>query len=385
MKQTTKNYLKIGVPAFLLGAGLSISMVVTTIYQLTDQPSEFLHFLSTFQAVKSQYYQPVSDAELFQGASKGMVASLGDPYSMVLSGEKYDSFMQSATGQYGGIGVVMSAQSEGKPIILTVFSTGTAAKAGLQAGDILTAIDGKSTEELGLNDTAAAVRGESGTTVEIDVDRNGEALHFSVERSEITLPTVQSCMAADGIGYIHIYSFGNHTADEFRDQLASLKITGAKKLIIDLRMNPGGLLDSVVDVANQILTKGTVVSYHTKKGRSQDYTIQGIDEPMPIAVLIDRNSASAAEILAGAVQDKKEGIILGETSYGKGTVQAVMPDGKESALKISIAQYLTPSGKSIDKVGIQPDYPVEQTGFLFDPKTDSVLKKAIECLSTDTK
>lgn len=380
MKETTKNYFKIGVPAFLLGAGLSIGMGAAIVYSVTDHPKELMHFLVNYMDVKNNYFRPVSDATLFQGASEGMVAALGDPYSMVLSGEKYDSFMQSALGEYGGIGVVMSLTQDDKPVILTVFSNGTAQEAGLQPGDIITAVDGQDTAELGINGTASAVRGEKGTTVEMDIDRNGEAMHFSVARSEITLPTVQSYMASDDIGYIHIFSFGKHTADEFRDQLASLKITGAKKLIIDVRMNPGGLIDSVVAVADQILTKGTVVSYHTKGGQSEDFTIDGVENPMPMVVLIDKNSASAAEILAGAVQDKKEGTIMGETSYGKGTVQAVLQDGGQSALKISIAQYLTPSGKTIDKVGIEPDIPVEQTGFLFNKDHDNVLQKAVEVL-----
>lgn len=381
MKETTKNYFKIGVPAFLLGAGLSMGMGAAIVYSVTDHPKELMHFLVNYMDVKNNYFRPVSDATLFQGASEGMVAALGDPYSMVLSGEKYDSFMQSALGEYGGIGVVMSLTQDDKPVIFTVFPNGTAQEAGLQPGDIITAVDGQDTTELGINGTASAVRGEKGTTVEMDIDRNGEVMHFSVSRSEITLPTVQSYMAGDDIGYIHIYSFGKHTADEFCDQLASLKITGAKKLIIDVRMNPGGLIDSVVAVADQILTKGTVVSYHTKGGQSEDFIIDGVENPMPMVVLIDKNSASAAEILAGAVQDKKEGTIMGETSYGKGTVQAVLQDGGQSALKISIAQYLTPSGKTIDKVGIEPDIPVEQTGFLFNKDHDNVLQKAVEVLS----
>lgn len=206
-------------------------------------------------------------------------------------------------------------------------------------------------------------------------------MHFTVERSEISMPTVQSAMAGDDIGYIHIFSFGKHTADDFRDQLASLKIAGAKKLIIDVRMNPGGMIYAVTDVANQILTKGTVVSYHTKNGDSESYDIEGIEDPLPMVVLIDKNSASASEILAGAVQDKQEGTIIGENSYGKGTVQAVFDAGEQKALKISIAEYRTPSGKTIDKVGIHPDIEVSQTGFPFDPSTDSVYQKAIEVLS----
>lgn len=375
-----KQYAKVGLPAFAAGALCTASFFGGAVLRFTDDPAAFVSFLNDFREIKENYFRPISDKDLLTGASMGMFASVGDPYTVVLSGEKYDSFMEGATGEYGGIGVVIGISGENKPVIINVFSTGTAGAAGLMAGDVLLAVDGKTTDELGLNGTASAVRGEKGTTVEIDVERNGETLHFTVERSEITMPTVQSFMADEGIGYIHIYTFGKHTADEFRDQLASLKIMGAKKLIIDVRMNPGGLIDSVVGVANQILTKGTVVSYHTKDGKAESYDIDGVEEPMPLAILIDRNSASASEILAGAVQDKKEGIILGENSFGKGTVQAIFDTGDKKALKISIAEYRTPSGKTIDKVGIAPDETVEQTGFVFDKETDSVYKRAIEKL-----
>ncbi len=375
-----KQYAKVGVPAFALGIVCSASVLGGALLHFTDSPASFFSFLEDFREIKRNYFRPVSDESLFLGASYGMFASVGDPYTTVLSGKKYDSFMEGAMGEYGGIGVVIGENEDKKPVIVNVFSSGTAGSAGLMAGDILLSVDGKNTDELGLNGTAGAVRGEKGTTVEIDVDRKGETLHFTVERSEITMPTVQSFLAADGIGYIHIYTFGKHTADEFHDQLASLKIVGARKLIIDVRMNPGGLIDSVVAVANQILSKGTVVSYHTKDGKSESYDIDGVEEPMPLAILIDRNSASASEILAGAVQDKKEGIVLGENSFGKGTVQAIFDTGEKKALKISIAEYRTPSGKTIDKVGIAPDEAVEQTGFVFDKDTDSVYRRAVELL-----
>lgn len=381
MDAKTKLKIKIGVPCFLVGVAISIYGGAGFIWSYFDDPLEFIRFLSDYRTVKNNYYKTASDHELFQGATKGMVASLGDPYSSVLFGKDYDSFMEQVNGEYGGIGVVMSQGEDGKPVLLNVFPTGSAAQAGLMVGDILTAIDEKSTEDLGLDGTASAVRGENGSTVEIDINRNGESLHFTVERSEITLPTVQSYMASPDIGYIHIYSFGSHTADEFKDQLDSLKTSGAKKLIIDVRMNPGGLIDSVVAVANQILTKGTVVSYHTKNGKDEDFNINGIEHPMPIAILIDKNSASASEILAGAVQDKKEGTIIGENSFGKGTVQAVLSDNNHNALRISIAQYMTPSGKTIDKVGIQPDISIKQTGFLFIKDKDNVIQKAVDVLS----
>ncbi len=304
-----KYYAKVGLPAFAAGVICTASFFGGAVLRFTDDPGAFMGFLTDFQEIKKNYFRPISDKDLLNGASTGMFAAVGDPYTVVLSGEKYDSFMEGTTGEYGGIGVVIGINKENKPVIINVFSQGSAGNAGLLAGDVILSVDGKSTEELGLNGTASAVRGEKGTTVEIDVERNGETLHFTVERSEITMPTVQSFMADEGIGYIHIYTFGKHTADEFRDQLASLKILGAKKLIIDVRMNPGGLIDSVVSVANQILTKGTVVSYHTKDGNAESYDIEGVEEPMPLVILIDHNSASASEILAGAVQDKKEGVL----------------------------------------------------------------------------
>lgn len=183
----------------------------------------------------------------------------------------------------------------------------------------------------------------------------------------MNLPTVQSYMADDGIGYIHIYSFSSHTAEEFRTQYEKPWEAGMDRLILDLRMNPGGLIDSVVAVADQILSGGPVVSYQEKNGNTQVFSIKGTDDPLPLVVLMDRNSASASEILAGAVQDKKAGTVMGERSYGKGTVQVIHPmDGRE-ALKLSVAQYLTAAGRRIDKIGIEPDIPVTQTGRLFDP------------------
>lgn len=189
-------------------------------------------------------------------------------------------------------------------------------------------------------------------------------------------------MAEGDIGYIHIYSFASHTADEFRKTYETLAAQGMKKMIIDLRMNPGGMIDSVTAVADQILTAGTVVSYQVKSGKTENFQIKGIEKPLPMVVLIDKDSASASEILAGAVQDKKEGIIIGERSFGKGTVQVVHPVADREVLKISVAQYLTASGRKIDKVGIEPDKMVSQTGRVFDPSSDNVYQSAVRELRT---
>lgn len=363
---------------------LSSTALFGGVYWLTGgHPGGFYHFLHSYRIVKDNYFRPIDENALWQGASKGMLASLEDPYSTVLAGDTFNSFMETTNGEYGGIGVVMGLDGNGFIRIFNVFEGSAAEKAGIQSGDTILSVDGTSVDELGLTGTAQAVRGENGTEVNLAISRNGKPLTFTVNRSNVSLPTVLSRMVEGNIGYIHIFTFSRHTPDEFKKQLSTLKDQGCEKLIIDLRMNPGGMIDSVVAVADQILTGGTVVSYHTMHQGSENFTIKGIDNPMPMAVLIDKNSASASEILAGAVQDKKEGTIIGETSYGKGTVQAVYPDGNREALKISIAEYRTAAGRIIDKKGIVPDIPVEQTGHPFSFSSDNVLQKAVDVLKNE--
>ena len=318
---------------------------------------------------------------LFEGASNGMVSALDDPHSMILSGEKYESFMQSTRGEYGGIGVVIGADRKNVTRIISVFPGSSAEKNGLQSGDIIKRVNNEDVSALSLSEVSDRVRGEAGTRVSLLVERENEEKLFWVERSNVSMPTVQSRLIDKNIGYIHIFSFAKHTDEEFEKQLASVKAQGADRLIIDLRMNPGGLVDTVISIMNQILTKGRVLSYHTRNGDDRTFDITGIETPLPMVILIDRNSASASEILAGAVQDKKEGIIIGETSYGKGTVQSVIQNGNKSALKISIAEYRTAAGRIIDKTGITPDIAIKQTGHVFKQEDDNVLKKAIEVLS----
>lgn len=357
----------------------AVSLTGAALLTVTDDPAALMRLVGTYRLIHGEYFRTVSDTELLDGASAGMVQALGDPYSGLVTGSDYDQFMQQTSGEYGGIGVVIGIDQEGIFRILAVFPESPAEGAGIRPGDRVTAIDGKAVvpSEGGLDEAAHAIRGKSGTTVDVTIERSGEEKTFSVTRSDITMPTVEGRMAEGDIGYIHIYSFSSHTADEFRKSYAELAAQGMKKMIIDLRMNPGGMVDSVTAVADQILTEGSVVSYQTKDGRTEDFHIKGIEKPLPMVVLIDKNSASASEILAGAVQDKKEGIIMGETSFGKGTVQVVHPIADREVLKLSVAQYLTAAGRKIDKVGIVPDIAVPQTGRLFDPASDSVYQAAL--------
>ena len=380
LKFVLRNMNKI---LFWLGSVIltAILLVLGSLYMFTDSPSSLMQFLFTYQAVKENYFHEVTDDVLFEGASNGMVSALDDPYSMILSGDKYESFMQSTSGEYGGIGVVIGADQKNITRIISVFPGSSAEKNGLQSGDIIKRVNNEDVSALSLSEVSDRVRGEAGTRVSLLVERENEEKLFWVERSNVSMPTVQSRLIDKNIGYIHIFSFAKHTDEEFEKQLASIKAQGADRLIIDLRMNPGGLVDTVISIMNQILTKGRVLSYHTRNGDDRTFDITGIETPLPMVILIDRNSASASEILAGAVQDKKEGIIIGETSYGKGTVQSVIQNGNKSALKISIAEYRTAAGRIIDKTGITHDIAIKQTGHVFKQEDDNVLKKAIEVLS----
>lgn len=380
LKFVLRNMNKI---LFWLGSVIltAILLVLGSLYMFTDSPSSLMKFLFTYQAVKENYFHEVTDDVLFEGASNGMVSALDDPHSMILSGDKYESFMQSTSGEYGGIGVVIGADQKNVTRIISVFPGSSAEKNGLQSGDIIKRVNNEDVSALSLSEVSDRVRGEAGTRVSLLVERENEEKLFWVERSNVSMPTVQSRLIDKNIGYIHIFSFAKHTDEEFEKQLASIRAQGADRLIIDLRMNPGGLVDTVISIMNQILTKGRVLSYHTRNGDDRTFDITGIETPLPMVILIDRNSASASEILAGAVQDKKEGIIIGETSYGKGTVQSVIQNGNKSALKISIAEYRTAAGRIIDKTGITPDIAIKQTGHVFEQEDDNVLKKAIEVLS----
>ena len=361
----------------LVGAMAIIGLFLFTFF---DSPKAFLQFLHDYQIIRTRYFRPVSDETLFQGAVKGMASSLGDPYSLYLTGDVYKSFMEQTTSAFGGVGIIIGEDKQGDFYILAVFKKGAAHDAGIQPGGKLVAVDGKKLHGMEPMLAANLVRGKVGTAVTLTIEENGKVKDYKMHRSDVVLPTVSDQMVSGDIGYIHIYTFATHTGEEYKEALRNVKAKGARKLIIDVRMNPGGLITSVVDVADQILTRGPVVSYQAKNGTRQTFDIDGISKPMPMVILIDRNSASASEILAGAVQDKKEGIVMGEKSFGKGTIQSVEELSDGTALKISIAQYLTAGGRKIDKIGIKPDVAVQQTGTPFDMNSDSVLQEAIRKL-----
>ena len=320
--------------------------------------TQYGRFLSTMRFIETQYVDEVEPSKLIDGAISGMVRSLGDPHSAYLDPTTYKKLKEHSEGTFGGIGVVMGFDDADVRVISVMEGTPGEA-AGLRAGDRILRVDGEETKEMEPEIVAASIRGEAGSRVVLTIARTGEAdRDYTITRDHIRVKTVAGRMVEDepGIGYIRVVQFSENTGKEFKDALASLKEEGMRGLILDLRANPGGLLASCVEIAKEIVPAGLIVSVVERDGTREEYFSELAAGSAPMVVLIDGNSASASEILAGALHDTGAATLVGKTSYGKGSVQVIMPiPGQEDAVKLTIARYYTPSGESIQGTGIRPD------------------------------
>lgn len=337
-------------------------------------------FFATMHFVETQYVDEVDPAKLIDGAISGMVRSLGDPHSAYLDPTTYKKLKEHSEGTFGGIGVVMGFD-EADVRVISVMEGTPGESVGLRAGDRILRVDGEATKGMEPELVAASIRGEAGTEVVLTIGRNGEAdKDYAITRDHIRVKTVAGRMLENdpGVGYIRIVQFSENTGKEFKDALASLKEQGIQGLILDLRANPGGLLTSCVEIAKEIVPAGLIVSVVERDGSKEDYYSELKDGLLPMTVLIDDNSASASEILAGALRDTGAATLVGKTSYGKGSVQVIMPiPGQDDAVKLTIARYYTPSGESIQGTGIRPDIEVDLPE---NATEDTQLRSAIEHL-----
>lgn len=342
--------------------------------------------LAAIEDVIEEYYYRDEDIDveaMNEGMYAGMVNSLGDPYSVYYTEEEWNDLMQETEGIYYGIGAyLMIDPNTGLGKISGVIENTPAQEAGLRADDLLYLVDGESTMGMELSEIVAMVKGEEGTTVHLTIYREGESdyLEIDVERRKIEAPTVNYEMLEDHIGYIQITEFDEVTTDQFTEALAVIKGSGAKGLILDLRGNPGGSLNAVVDIAREILPKGLIVYTEDKYGQRDEYSCDGKSElDMPLVVLVNGNSASASEILAGAIKDYRKGVLVGTTTFGKGIVQRVLPLTDGTALKLTISTYYTPNGNNIHGVGIEPDVICEFDGdAYYEDGEDNQLERALE-------
>ncbi|MGC3874085.1 S41 family peptidase [Halomonas sp. GXIMD04776] len=319
-------------------------------------------FAEVFERIKRAYVDEVDDSTLLRNAMRGMLGEL-DPHSTYLSSKDFEALRESTEGEFGGIGIEVGLQ-DGQLTIIAPIDDTPAAEAGLQPRDAILRIDGKITDRLSLEEAVTLMRGEPGSEIEITILRDGENTPRTVTltREIIRNESVKSEILEPGYGYLRISQFQNSTGKQVRDALAKLsKKAPLDGLILDLRNNPGGVLDSAIEVADAFLDSGLVVY---TEGRLPDSDMRFSATPstaapdVPMVVLINGGSASAAEIVAGALQDQRRAVIMGTTSFGKGSVQQVMPLGNGDGVKLTTALYFTPEGRSIQAKGIAPDVEV---------------------------
>lgn len=329
----------------------------------------------------------VSTKTLEDGMYEGMLDSLGDVYSVYYTEEELNALMEDTNGIYYGIGAYISTDATtGLPVIAGVMDGSPAQEAGLKDGDICYKVDGELTESMELEEFISKVKGEEHTTVVLTVVRQGESdyLDIEVERRQIETPTVNYEMKDGNIGYIQIKEFDSVTSDQFAEALATLKGQGMKGLVIDLRSNPGGNLDTVCEIANMLLPKGTIVYTVDKDGNRVDYDCDGENEiDVPMAVLVNEYSASASEILAGAIKDYEKGVLVGTTTFGKGIVQRIIPFSDGTAVKLTVSKYYTPNGVNIHGTGIDPDVVIEFDAEAAEKGIDNQLDKALELVGEE--
>lgn len=339
--------------------------------------SNLMRFITAYRFIETKYVNDTDDVKLIDGAIDGMVKSLNDPHSNYLSPKMYKTLMEQTEGSFAGIGVVMGMDNEQKIHIVGIMENSPGQKAGLQEGDEILAVDGVPVTQMAFDEVAAHVRGQAGTDVVLTIMRDNANQDITITRDNIKLKTVGHKILDNNIGYIQIVSFSEDTANEFNEAYNDLKNQGMKALVLDLRNNPGGLLTTCVEIAKKLVPKGEIVSIVDKQGNKETYSSSLEAPEYPLAVLINKNSASASEILSGAIQDTKAGTIIGNTSYGKGSVQTILPMFEDDAVKLTIAKYYTPSGRSIDGTGITPDIEINLDE---NATLDTQLDKALEIL-----
>ena len=332
-----------------------------------------IKILGIYSLINKSYVNDVVSDKLVAGMIKGMVESLGDEHSIYLDKKMYQEMLMKTEGYFGGVGIVLGVKDKDLTVVAPIEDT-PGFLAGIKPGDIIVAIDQINVKELSLEEAVNKIRGEQGSTVVLSIKRAEEIKDYILIRSNIEIKTVKGEILDNNVGYIRIAMFSEKTATELNKVYQELINKGATAFVLDLRSNPGGLLQASVAAANLFVPQGPVVSVVHKDGSKEVYSSNLASINYPLAVLINGGSASAAEILAGAIKDTNAGTLVGTKSYGKGSVQGVIPIGNAEAIKLTIAKYYTPSNVSIDGVGIEPNIIVELPK---DAKTDVQLAKAL--------
>lgn len=353
----------IGFAGFMLGSNVDLGQGGTT------RDKELISEMDSLKGLLDKNFLfDYKDEDFYNGALKGMFANLGDPYTSYYPKDEFNKLMENLDGRYKGIGVTVSPSKEGMIKVVQVFENSPAKEAGMKSGDFIKSVEGNNFDAIELDKAVALIRGKAGTKVKIEVLRksenkpDGELIPMLVERRDVTVDTVYSKvldLKGTKIGYLRLSAFDDITWDDFKDQYSKLKNSDIKGLVLDLRNNPGGSLDVCLNIADTFLDKGVIVTTEDKNGNVITEKSDETMDDIPMTVLINQNSASASEILAGAFKDRGRAKIVGTKSFGKGIVQKVFPLENGAGAKITISEYKTPSGNKINKIGVKPDIEVE--------------------------
>lgn len=344
----------------LLSVAVTLSAVTWKVQEITGDAAGTLRFLRAMSIVKNNFDGKADNKVLFDGAIEGMVHALDDPYSVYLDKEDFTKLSEMTEGSFGGIGIVFGKRGDDY-VVISALADHPGALAGIKSGDIILAVDGAETAKMNMTDVADKIRGKQGTEVVLRLrTKDGEEKDVKVVRKDIKAPSVGGQLLPNTkIGYIRITVFNEATGEDFKKTYEKLQAEGMEATILDLRGNPGGILDDGVAVAGMLVPKGPIVSLVYKNGDKYVENSSLEQVKYPLAVLVDHGTASAAEIVAGAVKDTKAGKLFGVKTFGKGSVQGVYRIDNDTAVKITTARYYTPSGVSIHNVGIEPDVKIE--------------------------
>lgn len=346
--------------------------------------------LDKYKVLIDKYYlgEEVDDETLKEGAIKGYIEALGDPYTEYISKEDMEDYMDDTMGNFVGIGVYMVKDTETNQImVLSPIKNSPAEKAGIRPGDYIVEVDGNACTGDDFSNISNKIKGEEGSTVKLKIQRDGETLDFEITRENIKVNPVEGEVLENNIGYIEFSSFDEGTAEEFKNKFNELKSQGITSLIIDLRNNGGGIVDEALKIAGYAVDKGTTLLYEVDKDGNETEEKSEVDKiiDMPIVILVNENTASSSEILSGALKDLGKAKIVGTKTYGKGVIQQILTLADGSGLKITTEEYLTPNRTKINKVGIEPDETVELPDTVenilnVEREEDTQLQKAIEIL-----
>lgn len=352
----------------------------TTLSEDKDEVSEKLDKIGQWIDAYYLYSDEIDGDALVEGIYSGYAAALGDPYTEYYDEDETKELLETTSGRFSGVGATLTQNlTTGEIVITGVYKDSPAAEAGVKEGDVVYQVDEHAIGDESLTEVVSWIKGEKGTAVTLYVLRNGEELELTAIRDEIEAQTVEYEMKEGQVGYIAVSEFDDVTYEQFKNALEDLESQGMEGLVIDLRSNPGGNLDTVTDMLKLILPEGTIVSTKDKYGNEEVISCDGEHEfTKPLAVLVNQYSASASEIFTGAVQDYGVGTIVGMTTYGKGVVQQLIDLQDGTYLKLTIAEYYTPSGRSINLTGITPDIEVEYEADETNPDADNQLDKALE-------